>query len=324
VKKLTMLLIGMTFLSTLALIGCTQSQEPPKQAETSVPEKGEPGASGTPEATAPLPPPIVFNAPPDMIAIPDTNGVYVAPDIGVDLFFWNGWWWRPWEGRWYRSHYYDRDWGYYDGVPSFYSDVHPGWRQYYRDHDWYGHQWDYERIPNERLQQNWKSWHANQYWEKQKAWGVQGYRPRPQQQEQELTQQKQGQYRQRPELQRQPQAQPQRQPQAQRPQPHEQRHPQPQKPQVQPPQVKKPQTQPQKQQVQRPQVKKPQVQPQRQPQAQRAQPQPQRQPHGQKPQTQPQKQQVQPPQVKKPQAQRQPQGQQRQKKPEGKDAEHEK
>jgi len=42
-----------------------------------------------------LPPPIVA-APPDVVLLPGAPGVYVAPDIGVDLFFWNGWWWRPW------------------------------------------------------------------------------------------------------------------------------------------------------------------------------------------------------------------------------------
>ena len=50
----------------------------------------------------PLPPPIVFPAPPGVIAMPETSGVYVCPDIDADLFFWNGFWWRLWEGRWYR------------------------------------------------------------------------------------------------------------------------------------------------------------------------------------------------------------------------------
>ena len=81
-----------------------------------------------------LPPPIPFVAPPEMVVIPETY-VYVAPDIDVDLFFWNGWWWRLWEDRWYRSHYYNRGWGYYNNVPSFYFDVDPGWRGYYRDHN---------------------------------------------------------------------------------------------------------------------------------------------------------------------------------------------
>jgi len=49
-----------------------------------------------------LPPPIVFSAPPEMIVLPETY-VYVVPDVDVDIFFYDGWWWRPWEGRWYRS-----------------------------------------------------------------------------------------------------------------------------------------------------------------------------------------------------------------------------
>ena len=33
-----------------------------------------------------LPPPIVFAAPPDVIVMPDTNDVYVVPDIDADFF----------------------------------------------------------------------------------------------------------------------------------------------------------------------------------------------------------------------------------------------
>ena len=182
-----------------------------------------------------LPPPIAFAAPPDVIVLPDTNDVYVAPDVDTDLFFWNGFWWRLWDGRWYRSHYYDRGWGYYNRVPSFYFDIDPGWRGYYRDHNWQGHRWNYERIPDQRLQQSWKNWHTSQYWGKQKTWGVQGYQPRPQQQRQALRQQRQQQYQQRPEVQqqqRQPQPQQQRQPQAQ-PQGQQQRQPQQGQPAVQ-------------------------------------------------------------------------------------------
>jgi hypothetical protein len=166
-----------------------------------------------------LPPPIAFGAPPVVIALPDSNDVYVAPDINVDLFFWNGWWWRLWEGRWYRSHYYDRGWGYYKNVPSFYFDVDPGWRGYYRDHNWYGHRWNYERIPNARLQQNWKSWHKDRHWERQGTWGVQSYKPRPQKERQELRHQRQQQYQQRREVQQhqQQRQQQQRKPHVQKP-----------------------------------------------------------------------------------------------------------
>jgi len=182
-------------------------------------------------------PPIVFAAPPDVIVMPDSRDVYVVPDIDVDLFFWDGWWWRPWQGRWYRSHYYDRGWGYYSNVPSFYYDVDPGWRGYYRDHNWYGHRWNYERIPHQRLHQNWKSWKKDRHWERQKTWGIQSYQPRPQKQRQELRQQRQKQYQQRPEVQqqRQPMVRQQKQQvhekvqrQQRQPQVQQQKHTQPQ------------------------------------------------------------------------------------------------
>ena len=150
----------------------------------------------------PLPPPIPFAAPPEVIVMPETNGVYVAPDIDIDLFFWNGFWWRPWEGRWYRSPYYDRDWVYYDAVPIFYFNIDPHWRTYYHNHNWYGYNWNYERIPYERLQQNWKNWQARKSWGGQKAWGVQEYKPREQARTQVLRQQRQKQYEQRPEVQK--------------------------------------------------------------------------------------------------------------------------
>ena len=160
------------------------------------------------------PPSIAFEGPPDVVVMPDTDDVYVVPGIDIDLFFWGGWWWRPWEGRWYRSQYYNRGWSYYNNVPSFYYDVDPGWRGYYRDRNWYGHRWDYERIPHQRLQQNWKSWQNDRHWERQGTWGVRNYQPRPQQQRQELRQQRQKQYQQ-----RQPQVQqPQRRPEVEQPQ----------------------------------------------------------------------------------------------------------
>jgi flagellar biosynthesis GTPase FlhF len=193
-----------------------------------------------------LPPLIVFQGPPEVIVIPDTPDVYVAPDIEVDLFFWSGWWWRPWEGRWYRSHYYDRGWVYYSHVPRFYFDVDPGWRGYYRHHDWYGHRWNYERIPNHQLQQNWKKWHNDRHWERHGTWGVQSYQPRPKEQRQELRHQREQEYQRRPEVQQHQQQRQQQQKQhpAQQPQnrnqkpQQSQRQPQVQQPSHQPPHEK--------------------------------------------------------------------------------------
>jgi hypothetical protein len=225
-----------------------------------------------------LPPPIAFEAPPEVIVMPDTNGVYVVPGVEVDLFFWNGWWWRPWQGGWYRSRYYNRGWGYYHNVPSFYYDVDPGWRGYYRDRNWNGHAWNYDRIPNQRLQQNWKSWQSNRHWEKQNSWGVQGYKPRPPQQRQELRQQRQQQYQQRSEVQQHQQQRQQQQKQPQVQQPRKQPPEKVEQPQrrEQKPEVQKPRQQPQEkvQQQQKPEVQKPRQQaPEKVQQQQRSQPQ---------------------------------------------------
>lgn len=129
----------------------------------------------------PLPPPVVVQAPPAVVVLPGAPDVYVAPDLAVDLFFCDGWWWRPWGGRWYRSRYYDRGWVYFNHVPRFYANVDPGWRGYYAGHNWHGQPWNFQRISNNELQRNWKGWHDNGYW-KQRGFGVRGNQMRPQQQ----------------------------------------------------------------------------------------------------------------------------------------------
>jgi hypothetical protein len=138
--------------------------------------------------SVPLPPLIVFAAPPEVVVIPETY-VYAVPDLDVDIFFYNGWWWRPWEGRWYRSQNYSSGWKYYKDVPSFYRGIPSGWRNDYREHRWSGYQWDYQRIPHQQLQQNWSKWEKSRYWEKQNTWGVKDLksRTRSQQQDQKAT-----------------------------------------------------------------------------------------------------------------------------------------
>lgn len=146
-----------------------------------------------------LPPPMVFSTPPEVVVLPDTD-VYVVPDVDEEIYFYGGWWWRPWQGRWYRSEYYDREWRYYDSVPSFYLDVDLGCRGFYRNHEWYGQRWSYERIPHQELWQDWMRWQNDRHWEKQGSWGVEGYRARPQPQRQQLRDQRWQQYHQRPEV----------------------------------------------------------------------------------------------------------------------------
>ena len=127
-----------------------------------------------------LPPPIVLSSSPMVIVIPETY-VYVVPDMDAELYFYNGWWWRLWDGRWYRSRNYNSDWSYHNRVPSFYEEVPITWRDDYRDHRWAGYQWNYQPIPQRQLQQNWRNWERSNHWEKKQTWGVPGLKPRTRQ-----------------------------------------------------------------------------------------------------------------------------------------------
>jgi hypothetical protein len=128
------------------------------------------------------PQPILFAGPPEMIVLPETN-VYVVPAMEEEIFCSDGWWWRPWEGRWYRSRDYRSGWSHYSHVPSFYASIPSNWRRDYREHRWRGHQWNYQHIPQHHVQQNWQAWKKSRYWEKHKSWDVEGFhrpQPRPQ------------------------------------------------------------------------------------------------------------------------------------------------
>ena len=158
VHKMRRLLFGIVPLALLVLFPL------PTMAEVSV------------DVNISLPPPIAFVEPPELIVLPETN-IYVYPDMDMDIFFYNGWWWRLWENRWYRSQDYNSGWSYYRGAPSFYSEVPSDWRDNYREHTWRGHQWNYQRIPHQKVQQNWRGWEKSRYWEHQQNWGVKDLQP---------------------------------------------------------------------------------------------------------------------------------------------------
>ena len=105
-------------------------------------------------------PPIGFAAPPYVVVIPGTY-VYMVPDIDVDVLFFHGYWWRPYQGRWYRSRDYKGSWRYVApaGIPR-------GLRalpQDYRHRLAPGH----ERIPHGDVQKNWRKWEKEKHWERQ-------------------------------------------------------------------------------------------------------------------------------------------------------------
>ena len=59
------------------------------------------------------PPPIVVSAPPEVVMVPNSQ-VYFVPGVQFDVFFYNGYWWSPRGGIWYRSRDYNGPWGVID------------------------------------------------------------------------------------------------------------------------------------------------------------------------------------------------------------------
>ncbi len=103
----------------------------------------------------PLPPPFVFSAPPELVVIPGTY-VYYCPDVDFDIFFYGGYWYRSFEGRWYRAVGYEGPWAYFERPPSVFFSLPPNYRIIARGE---------RRIPYGELHRNWRAWQRDRYWE---------------------------------------------------------------------------------------------------------------------------------------------------------------
>jgi hypothetical protein len=103
-----------------------------------------------------------FSAPPPLVVVPGTY-VYFAPEADVDIVFYQGYWYRPYEGRWYRSRGHNGPWGHLAParVPRSLMDLPNDYRHAYRDHG---------RIEHRDLNRNWKTWERNRHWDKDERW----------------------------------------------------------------------------------------------------------------------------------------------------------
>ncbi|HUL22269.1 MAG TPA: hypothetical protein VLZ10_12485 [Thermodesulfobacteriota bacterium] len=93
-----------------------------------------------------------------MVVVPRTY-VYFAPGVDVDIFFYQGYWYRPHQGYWYRSKSYNGKWVYVtpNKVPRAVINVPPGFRHVPPG---------YRHIPYGDVRKNWKTWERDKYWEK--------------------------------------------------------------------------------------------------------------------------------------------------------------
>ncbi len=107
--------------------------------------------------TVPLPG-LVLSAPPALVVIPGTYAYY-PPDVSVDIFFYHGYWYRPYGGHWYISRDYNGPWGgvAVGRVPLALRRLPPGYR-----HGPAG----YERRPYHEVRSNWRTWERDRYWDR--------------------------------------------------------------------------------------------------------------------------------------------------------------
>lgn len=104
------------------------------------------------------PPPMVMPGPPPMAVIPGPAYVYYAPDVPAGLFFYQGSWWRPHEGHWFRAHSYRGPWRYIDNnhtptpilrLPADYRKVPPG----------------HYKMTHGQMKKHWKEWEKDRRWD---------------------------------------------------------------------------------------------------------------------------------------------------------------
>jgi hypothetical protein len=76
------------------------------------------------------PPPVALHGPHPVVVIPGTY-VYMVPDIDVSILFYDGYWYRPCEGSWFRADSNNGPWVYIkpSGVPWALTELPPEYRR---------------------------------------------------------------------------------------------------------------------------------------------------------------------------------------------------
>ena len=125
------------------------------------PEPGPPpgyGQAGPPPGYGQAgPPPYAFTAAPEVVPVTGMP-VYFVPNIGVDILFYHGFWYRPYGGYWYRAASYNGPWVYLASrsVPHVLVTLPPGYRRLPPG---------YHPIPHAELERNWRQWEKDRHWE---------------------------------------------------------------------------------------------------------------------------------------------------------------
>ena len=101
-------------------------------------------------------PVLAVGSDPMMAVIPGTY-VYFVVDQEVDLFFYQGYWWRLHGNRWYRAAAPGGPWRFFKTVPPPLLKLPPGWRRLPPGH---------AKFKFAELKKNWKRWEKEKRWDK--------------------------------------------------------------------------------------------------------------------------------------------------------------
>ncbi|TAN37901.1 MAG: hypothetical protein EPN25_14810 [Nitrospirae bacterium] len=105
-------------------------------------------------------PVFTFAEPPSLVVIPGTY-VYAPVDADIDIVFYQGYWYRPYEGGWFRARSYNGPWRHIPRAPRVLIDLPPDYRHRYRDHS---------RIEYRDFNRHWRGWERNKHWERNERW----------------------------------------------------------------------------------------------------------------------------------------------------------
>ena len=106
-------------------------------------------------------PPLMFPAPPPLLAIPGAY-VYYPPDVDVDIFFHHDSWYRPHAGKWYWAKHYNGPWHIINDshVPRAVFGILPSFRSV-TPH--------YEKVSFDKVKRYHWEWEKNRHWDQDKS-----------------------------------------------------------------------------------------------------------------------------------------------------------
>jgi hypothetical protein len=125
-----------------------------------------------------MPPAVEFARPVELLPIAGRYA-YFVPGIDVDIFFYRGSWYRPYEGGWFRSDRYDGRWERIHDAPSALIDLPSDYRK---------RSGRFNPLPYREVGTNWERWEHEKRWDRTRGEERRRYEERERDQRDEMEQ----------------------------------------------------------------------------------------------------------------------------------------